>query len=358
MPSFSRFARLAFALPAVAIITAGCSSDGFYRQSIAGQADLLRNRQAFDEALADPATPDLLRRQLGLVTDIVAFATDRLALPDNGSYRSFVVVDRPFVVWNVVAAPPLSLTPVSWCFPIVGCVAYRGYFAEEDAVAFAGGLRAEGLDVTVAGARAYSTLGYFEDPVPTTILFDPDYALAATIIHELAHQRVYIEDDTTFNESYAGAVERAGLELWLNEFGTAEMRDQYRRGEARYRDFLELVLGARADLEALYASGLPADEMLERKDATFDRLRADYQRLKSSWGGYAGYDRWFEEGLNNAKLALVASYNDQVEAFLVILADSAGDWASFHARVEAISELPPEERRAVLDAAASASGIE
>jgi predicted aminopeptidase len=349
LPSFSRFARLAFALPAIAIFLGGCSSDGFYRQSIAGQAELLRSRQAFDAALADPTTHDLLRRQLELVTDIVAFATDRLALPDNGSYRSFVVVDRPFVVWNVVAAPPLSLTPVSWCFPIVGCVAYRGYFDETDAVAFADGLRAEGLDVTIAGARAYSTLGFFKDPVPTTILFDADYALAATIIHELAHQRVYIEDDTTFNESYAGAVERAGLELWLDEFGTAEMRAQYRRDDARYRDFIELVLGARAELGALYASALPDAELLAEKEAIFDRLRADYRRIKSSWGGYSGYDRWFAEDLNNAKLALVASYNNYVEAFMSLLIDSGGDWGTFHARVEAISELPAEERRAILD---------
>lgn len=348
MPNSSRQRAAPILIAALAVALAGCSSDGFYRQSIAGQVELLRGRQAIDEALADPETPALLRRQLELVTGIVAFATDRLGLPDNGSYRSFVIVNRGYVVWNVVAAPPLSLAPLNWCFPIVGCVAYRGYFDEADAVAFADTLRAEGLDVTVAGARAYSSLGYFEDPVPTTILFDPDYALAATIFHELAHQRVYIKDDTTFNESYAGAVEVAAIEMWLAEYGTAEMLAEYRRSEDRYQAFLDLVLEARVDLGELYTSGLPEAEMLVRKAQRIERLRADYRRLRTSWGGYAGYDRWFEEDLNNAKLALVASYSTYVDAFLALLDDSAGDWDAFHASVEALSQLPVDERTSIL----------
>ncbi len=335
-------------MPAAAALLAGCAADGYYQQSISGHLQLMRDREEIAAALAAEATPAELRRQLELVTGIVAFAADRLALPDNGSYRTFVPIDRAYVLWNVVATPALSLAPVTWCFPVVGCVAYRGYFDEAEAIAFGEGLRAQGLDVVVSGARAYSTLGWFDDPVPTTILFDPDYALAATIFHELAHQRVYIKDDTAFNESYAMAVEEAAVEIWLSEYGTAEMWAAYRRGEERYQQFLALVLGARSELDAMYRSGAGDAEKLALKEAAFDALRADYARLRAAWGGYPGYDRWFAEDLNNAKLALLANYTGYVDAFLALLADSGGDWATFHARVEALSRLPPPEREAIL----------
>jgi predicted aminopeptidase len=344
--------RLGIGLAATAFL-AGCASDGYYRQSISGHLQLMRDREEIAAALAVAETPAELRRQLELVTGLVAFAADRLALPDNGSYRTFVPVDRPYVLWNVVATPALSLVPVTWCFPVVGCVAYRGYFDEAAAVAFGDGLRAQGLDVVVSGARAYSTLGWFDDPVPTTILFDPDYALAATIFHELAHQRVYIKDDSTFNESYAMAVEQAAVEIWLSEYGTPEMWAAYRRGEERYQQFLALVLGARTDLDAVYRSGLSDAEKLARKEAVFEALRAGHARLKASWGGYPGYDRWFAEDLNNAKLALLATYTGYVDAFLALLADSGGDWTTFHARVEALSRLPSAEREAILQGLAA-----
>jgi predicted aminopeptidase len=330
-------------------VLSGCAGDGYYRQSIAGEVDMMRSREDIAKAIADPSTPADLRRQLELVTQLVDFAVSRLALPDNGSYRSFVEIDRNYVVWNVIAAPPLSLDPVEWCFPVVGCVAYRGYFAEADAEAFADSLRAQGLDVVVSGAAAYSTLGWFDDPVPTTILFDPDYALARTIFHELAHQRVYIQDDSTFNESYAVAVEEAAVELWLSENGDAAMRAAYRRDEDRYQQFLALVLSAQAELRDLYQSGLGEEAMLARKQALFDGLRADYARLKSSWGGYSGYDRWFATDLNNAKLALMATYTAYVGAFKAMLADSGGDWAAFHAAVEVLSEQSAAERAAILE---------
>ncbi len=205
------------------------------------------------------------------------------------------------------------------------------------------------MDVAVLGTRAYSTLGWFHDPVPSTILFDPDYDLAGTIFHELAHQRVFIPGDTTFNESYAVAVERAGTELWLAENGTAEMRAAYERANDRQEEFLNLLLGTQADLEALYQQPLDQSVMLARKAAIFDTLRADYARLKAFWGGYGGYDGFFAQELNNAKLALVASYNSRSLAFDQLLHDTGDDWTAFHAAVEALSKLPEDERNAELD---------
>jgi len=351
--SAAKAAARAGILAAGLSLLAGCAADGYYRQSIGGHLQLMRDREEIATALANEETPEALRRRLELVEDLVAYATDRLALPDNGSYRSFVPIDGPYVVWNVVAAPALSLDPVRWCFPVAGCVAYRGYFDEAEAVAFAAGLRAEGYDVFVSGAEAYSTLGYFDDPVPTTILFDPDYALAATIFHELAHQRVYIEDDSTFNESYAMAVEQAAVEQWLGEYGNAAMRTAYCASEERYGEFLEIVLSARAELDGLYRSAASPGAKLAGKGAIFDGLRADYARLRASWGGYPGYDRWFAEDLNNAKLALLATYRDHIGAFETLLAQSGGDWNAFHAAVEAISELPPNERAAILQGLAA-----
>ena len=331
----------------LATILAGCASDGYYRQSISGHLQLMSQRQDIAELIADEATPADLRRRLAIVTEALQYAGDNLALPDNGSYRSFVDLGRPYVIWNVVAAPALSLDPVRWCFPVVGCVSYRGYFDPADAIAFAEGLVAEGNDVAVVGARAYSTLGWFDDPLPSTIVFDADYDLVGTIFHELAHQRVFVTGDSTFNESYAVAVERAAVEMWLAENGTPSLRAAYERDRRRQEQFLGLVLGARAELVALYRSELDEADMLMQQQI-FDRLRADYARLRESWGGYPGYDAWFSQNLNNAKLALVATYNSGVTAFQQFLTENGGDWEAFHVAVEAIAKLPEPERDAAL----------
>ncbi len=330
---------------------AGCA-DGFYAQSIGGHLEMMSQRQDIAEALAEPGTPPELAARLTLVTELVAYATTRLALPNDGSYRTFVDVGRPYVVWNVFAAPPLSLAPLEWCYPVAGCASYRGYFAEEDAIAYGDGLRAEGYDVYVGGARAYSTLGWFEDPVPSTILFDPDYALAGTIFHELAHQRVYIQGDATFNESYATAVELAAVELWLADYGTPALTADFHRRMARQDVFLALVQETRAELDTLYRSAVDPEEMLAQKAAILDNLRARYARLRTSWGGYAGYDAWFAEDLNNAKLALVETYTSLIDGFLQLLANNDGDWERFHGAVEELAALPKAERDAVLAALA------
>lgn len=325
------------------VLVGGCA-DGYYGQSIGGHLRLMSDRQDIAEVVTEPGTSPELVARLTFVTDIVAYAHDQLALPDNGSYRSFVEVDRAYVAWNVIAAPALSLAPVEWCFPVAGCVSYRGYFDEADAMAYADGLRGEGNDVLVAGTRAYSTLGWFDDPVPSTILYDPDYVLAGTIFHELAHQRVYITDDTMFNESYANAVEIAGVALWLADHGTPELLAAFRQRQQRQDQFLFLVQETRSELQSLYLSSLDSEAMLARKADIYASLRSGYARLKASWGGYSGYDRWFEHDLNNAKLALVATYTLLTDNFLSLLASVEGDWVVFHNAVEALAGLPRAER--------------
>ncbi len=337
--------RRTIPLAFVAAALAGCA-DGYYLQAASGHVELMSSREDIADLIAEESTPEELRAQLLIVTDALAFAADELALPDNGSYRDFVDVGRPFVTWNVVAAPALSLDPIEHCFPVAGCVAYRGYFDRDEAIAAADELRAEGNDASVTGARAYSTLGWFRDPVPSTIVFDAPYDLVGTIFHELAHQRVYVAGDTTFNESYAVTVERAGIEAWLAEIGDAGLTADYRLRAARRDAFFDLLLGARADLAALYASPASEEGKLAGKARIFAELGADYERLKRSWGGYAGFDGFFGTDLNNAKLALVATYNSAVPAFEALLAAEGGDFAAFHEAVEALAALPPAERAA------------
>lgn len=347
MRDLSRCVRATGVVALLSIFVSGCAG-GYYLQAASGHLELMGDREDIAALIANGETEPDLRRQLLIVTDALAFAGDTLALPDNGSYRAFVDVDRAFVTWNVVATPPYSLEPVEWCFPVVGCVAYRGYFDRDEAVAFADGLRAEGYDVSVTGARAYSTLGWFRDPVPSTIIFDAPYDLAGTIFHELAHQRVFVEGDSTFNESYAVAVERAGIDLWLDEIGDPRLTADYRTRSLRRDAFLELLLATRAELDAFYRSDAGNAELSTGKARIFADLRADYDRLKRSWGGFAGFDGWFASDVNNAKLALVATYNSQVTAFDALLQANGGDFGAFHAAVETLAAMPRAERDAAL----------
>lgn len=344
----SRTTRAASVLAVVAGLV-GCATAGYYTQSINGHFDLMAKRQDIDALVDDASTPPDLKTKLERAREIRDFATAELALPDNGSYRTYVDVGKPYVTWNVIATPELSMQPKTWCFPVVGCVAYRGYFDEADARAYADVLAAQKMDVIVAGARAYSTLGWFDDPILNTILYDAEYRFAGTLFHELAHERVYVEGDTAFNESYAVAVEREGVRRWLERSSSPGMMAAYDRERVRREEFLALVLGTRETLEALYASSLDDASKRREKQRIFDALRADYETLKTSWDGYSGYDRWFSGDLNNAKLALVATYNALVPAFERLLSEQDGDMERFHRAVEAIAEMSDEDRRAELD---------
>lgn len=327
-----------------------CSDLGYYRQAASGQWQILSRRQDISKLLADPATPKKLRGRLQTALSIRDFASQDLSLPDNGSYRCYADLGRPCVVWNVVAAPPFSLTPRRWCFPIAGCVPYRGYYDEAAARKFAAGLASGGDDVYVYGVTAYSTLGWFDDPVLNTFIDKPDYVLAGMIFHELAHQEVYVKGDADFNEAFAMTVQLAGVERWLADHGSADERAAYARAQARQEEFLALVRATRGQLQALYDRPGPAPQMLQAKAEILAGMRQQYAALKQSWGGYAGYDRWFAAPLNNARFVAVATYRHLVPAFTRLLAQYHGDFGQFYGAVQALAELPAQERRQRLEA--------
>jgi predicted aminopeptidase len=326
------------------LLCSGC----YLAESAAGQLELLSERRPIASVVRDPHTSPALRAELEEVSSIRDFATRDLKLPDNGSYRSYADVGRPYVVWNVVAAPEFSVQPKEWCYPIVGCVAYRGYFKERGARKLAARLQAEGLDVSVAGVAAYSTLGHFDDPILSTMMGWSDVELAAIVFHELTHQLLYVPGDASFNEALAVTVEEEGVRRWLlaqrrHADLTAHLEEQRRELEV-----IGLLRATRRELAALYSSGLDATAMAARKRQTFDRLRGGYGELSASWGPHPPFQAWFGGTLNNAQLASVATYYDCVPGFERELAAVHGDLTQFFARVRALAELKREARDAAV----------
>lgn len=354
----------AWCLVALALPLAGCSawSDGpaYYWQSVAGHLGVMREARPIDGLLADAELDPALRGKLGSVLEIRRFASDALALPANGSYRAYADLKRPFALWNVFATPELSMKLKEWCFPVAGCVGYRGYYDRDEAERFAARLRAQGYEAFVSGVPAYSTLGWFDDPVLNTFVHRPEPEVARLIFHELAHQVLYVKGDTTFNESFATAVEQVGLERWLaaREAATGDPapREAWQRYTARRADFLAMLMRHRAALESLYASPVTDDEKREARRAIFASLRRDYEALKRQWGGFAGYDRWFAQPLGNAHLASVASYTERVPAFRALLARHEDDLPSFYRAARRLGDLPKAERDEALAALAPAGG--
>jgi predicted aminopeptidase len=349
-------ARRAAALAAVATLgaLAGCADLGHLTQSVGGHLALLRQARPVDDWLADAATPPALRERLQLAQRLRAFAVSELALPDNASYRRYADLGRAAAVWNVVAAPELSLTLKTWCYPVMGCVGYRGYFSREAAQAQADALRGQGWEVFVYGVPAYSTLGWSNwlggDPLLNTFALGGEAELARLLFHELAHQVAYAEGDTAFNESFATAVERLGLARWQASHGGATPDEA---AAARRRDdFLALTRRSRGALAALYASGAPLPEQRQRKAALMDELRAAHAALKAGpWAGHGGYDAWLARA-NNAALALQAAYDGQVPAFERLFEREGADFARFYAQVRRLAALPAAERHATLGALA------
>lgn len=334
----------------------GCSELGYFAQAAQGQFALLSEARPIDDWLASPDTSVTLRNKLAKVKEIRAFAARELALPDNGTFTSYADLKRPFVMWNVVATPELSLKPVQWCFPVAGCVNYRGYYSKADARAYARELRAEHYDVEVSGVPAYSTLGWFNDPVLSTFIRYPEGEVARMVFHELAHQVVYVPGDSRFNESFAVSVEEAGVERWMALHGDQRMRQRYALYERRKQDFLDLLMKYRKQLEANYGRKVSDDEKRKAKALIFQALKDEYQTLKKSWGGYAGYDRWFEEPLSNAHLSAIATYHDFVPGFRALLAREKR-FDRFYAAVRRLATLSKAERHRQLAAFAQAPAL-
>lgn len=336
-------------------LTSGCSTIGYYAQSATGHLNLVEAAKPVPQWLADPATSAALKARLELSQRIRDFAVSDLHEPDNQSYRRYADLKRSAAVWNVVAAPELSLELKTWCFWVVGCVGYRGYYNEADADSLAAQLRADSLDVVVYPVPAYSTLGrlpqggWLADPLLNTFIGYPEGELARLVFHELAHQVAFAPGDTLFNESFASAVEKIGAERWLREHASDAARAEYARGEARRADFRALTDRYRGEFEALYKSAASEAAKREGKAALLARLRDDYAAMKANrWNGYAGYDAWFGRA-NNAAFGVLASYTALVPAFEKLFEREGEDFPRFYAEVKRIAALPMAERRAALE---------
>jgi predicted aminopeptidase len=323
MAAFLRCAASVFAV----LLLSGCETLAYYAQAINGQLTLLARAQPVELVIADPATPPVLRERLELARSIRDYASRELKLPDNGSYRSYADIGRPYVVWNVVATPEFSLEPVKSCFPIAGCVPYRGFFSREDAERHAAALRAAGDDVNLRGVAAYSTLGRFDDPLLSTFIRNPDAELARLIFHELAHQLLYVKGDSTFNESFAVTVERAGVQRWLAATGRSAGLKVFFQGEETSKKFFQALAQARSRLKALYGMPLPPEAMRERKRAEFAELQ---KALESN-------SRFRVLEPNNALLASYATYTQLVPVFEKLLAEEGGDLERFYARAKQLA---------------------
>jgi predicted aminopeptidase len=265
---------------------------------------------------------------------------------------------RRFVTWNVVAAPEFSLDAKKWCFPVAGCITYRGYFARDAARAYGADLRAQGLDVAVNGVAAYSTLGWFDDPVLNTMLRWRDDRLVGLIFHELAHQKLYVKDDSDFNEAFAVFIEREGMKRWLEQRGSPAQQLAYQQQSVRKAQFLALLENTRTALAILYEQDIPESQKRRRKSERFAELLHNYTGLKQAWGGYTGYDNWFGRELNNARLVSVATYNDLVPVFETLMTQSAGNLATFYDRAEALGRLPAKQRTRRLQKLGAKPGVD
>jgi predicted aminopeptidase len=339
---------------ATVCLTSGCGSFGYYAQSVGGHLHLVRAAKPVPEWLADSNASAALKQRLELSQRLRDYAVAELKLPDNASYRRYADLERPAAVWNVVAAPELSLTLKTWCFPVVGCVGYRGYFDRAEADAYAAELKAqEPLEVGVYGVPAYSTLGrlpgdWLADPLLNTFIGYPEGELARLIFHELAHQVAYAKDDTEFNESFATAVERIGGQRWLAAHASAQARDEYARFDARRRDFRALTMAYRAKLDALYRSAASDAEKRAGKARLMAALQADYAALKADrWAGFSGYDGWFARA-NNASFGVLAAYHALVPGFERLFEREGRDLERFYAEVQRLAKGPKAERRAAL----------
>ncbi len=336
--------RIALLLASLGVLP-GCGSL-YLVQAARGQAQILVDRRPISQVVADPKTPPAVRDTLAEVSAARDFATQQLGLPDNRSYRLYADIGRPYVVWNVVAAAEFSVSPKVWCFPIAGCVPYRGYFHQTAAQRYADQLKTAGYDTVVEGVPAYSTLGHFDDPVLNTMLPYGRDELAAIIFHELAHQLIYVAGDSAFNEAFASTVEETGLARWLTAKGRPGDIEKFRQSEAHARAFSDLLRQARRDLAQLYAAKVSPDAMRAAKQARMAALADSIRATEKRLGVQSGYGTWAASGFNNAQLASVATYENCEPGFRRLLDQQDGDLSRFYTAVRALAKQP----RAVRDA--------
>ena len=335
-------------ISALLAMCGGCAQLAYYSQAAQGQMAVLAQAKPIERVLVQANTDDNLKARLKLVQEIRRFAVTELGLPDNGSYKKYADLKRPYVLWNVVVTPELSLTPEQWCFLVVGCVSYRGYYNKELAYQFAETMQHKGLDVLVAGVPAYSTLGWFDDPVLSTFIHYSEAELARLIFHELAHQVIYIPGDTQFNESFATAVEEIGVTRWLNRIHNADQLKNFQLSQKRRLEFIALLSQYRLKLAENYASKESSSAKRLKKSEIFLSLKAAYSVVKhEQWNDDASYDTWFNQPLSNAHLALASTYFDLVPAFHQLWSKHQ-DFSRFYQAVRQLSKLEKQKRRSQL----------
>ncbi len=328
-----------------AITLSACSSFGYYMDLMAGHSELLEQQKPVSDILADKDTKSKLRQLLKTSQNIRDFASKELYLPENDSYRMYADIKRRFVVWNVVAAKEFSIKPKKWCFLFVGCLSYRGYFSKEDAIIYANELKSEGYDVYVAGASAYSTLGWFDDPLLNTMMYKSEAHRAGIIFHELAHQLVYIDDDSAFNEAFATTVEEEGINRWMTKSGKTKEYDEYLLDKKRDVELNQLLQTTRDKLKVLYDTNISTDKKRASKKRLFSLMQKKYQQLKKTWGGYNAYDKWMSQELNNSHLLLISTYHELVPAFKAMLEKENNNLKNFYLAVEKLGEFDKKDRK-------------
>ena len=336
-----KYAALIF----TALTVSACSSFGYYMDLMAGHSELLEQRKPISEILLDKDITLKLRELLETSQNIRDFSTKELDLPENDSYRMYADLKRRYAVWNVVAAKEFSVEPKKWCFLFVGCLSYRGYFAKQDATNYANELKAEGYDVYVAGAKAYSTLGWFDDPLLNTMMYKSEARRAGIIFHELAHQVVYIENDSAFNEAFATTVEQEGIRRWMLKNSKDKEYQEYLVDKKRDTEINDLLQAMREELKELYKTKESDKEKRENKKLVFLKMQKQYQQLKKSWNGYSAYDHWMQQGLNNAHLLLISTYHELVPTLQIVLKKENNNLRRFYRAVEKLGEKNKEERK-------------
>ncbi|MDH5228746.1 MAG: aminopeptidase [Gammaproteobacteria bacterium] len=322
-----------------------CSMIGYYQQSISGHLKLWWAQEAIDDVINHPATSVQLVEKLQTAKLARRFAVEQLALPDNKSYLKYADLKREYVVWNVYAAEEFSIDPHRWCYFIVGCVSYRGYYAQNDAREKANELKQQGFDTTVEGVAAYSTLGWFNDPLLNTMMHWSETSLVGLIFHELSHQVLYFPGDAAFNEAFASAVQRIGVIKWLQQNNPQQLENYYAY-LSRQQDFRQLLLDTREQLNTLYNQTLADEEKRKQKQKIFTALRIQHQQVKTSrWNNYSGYDQWFAREINNARLSSNMTYLELIPAFYALFEQSHGNFVQFFNRVKQMSELEKNARK-------------
>lgn len=338
----------AFVSALILICFSGCSTIGYYHQSISGHFKLISKRERIVDIVNDPNQDKKLIEQLRMVEEVRSFASSKLRLPDNDSYLSYVQLDNPYVTWNIFAAPKYSIALQQWCFVVVGCVPYRGYFDEDEARQYAEQLVKQGMDVYVGGVPAYSTLGWFDDPLLSSMLDRGEIVAAAYIFHELAHQQFYLKGDGAFNEAFATAVEEIGVLAWLQQNNRSEEVQRYNDWLLQKTIFSEFVKTSRDEFETLYQQEYEIEKMQAEKEILVAEMRRKFANLSSNNKQIARYSKWMSGPLNNAQLGAISLYRELAPAFRRIYGLCEDDFEKFYRYVEKIAEQPEALREETL----------